>query len=116
MADVRDRTSDQQAISRGVVAIYKDFLGRGPTAASTTITDTFVTTICHDSLTRAEKRLVEGGDREMVRNMRRRFQQAMSEDMIRLVEENTGRRAIGFLSDHDVDEDVAIETIVLEDG
>lgn len=113
MPDVRDKATDQRSISRGVVAIYKDFLGRGPTSATTTITDGFVTTICRDCLTRAERRLVERGDREMVRTMRRRFQQSMSEDMIRLVEETTGRRATAFLSDHDVEQDVAIETIVL---
>lgn len=61
MPDVRDRATDQQTISRGTVAICKDFLGRGPTTAQT-----------------------------------------------------TGRHAAAFLSDHDVERDIAIETIVLE--
>lgn len=98
-----------------MVAIYKEFLGRGPTSATTTITDGFVTTICRDSLTKAEQRLIERGSKELVRTMRRQFQAAMSDDMINLVEETLGRKATAFLSDHDVDQDVAIETIVLEE-
>jgi uncharacterized protein YbcI len=98
-----------------MVAIYKDFLGRGPTTAQTTIADGFVATICRDSLTTAERRLVDNGDRDTVREMRRKFQAAMSEDMIKLVERTLGRKATGFLSDHDVDNDVAIETILLAD-
>ena len=116
MSDVSGNSAEQRTISRGIVAIYKDFLGRGPTSATTTITDSFVTTVCRDSLTRAEQRLIERGDQELVRDMRRRFQSAMSDEMIKLVEETTGRRATGFLSDHDVDQDVAIETILLEES
>lgn len=97
------------------MAIYKDFLGRGPTSATTTITDGFVTTLLRDSLTLAERRLVETGDGELVRDMRRRFQSAMSGDMIKLAEETTGRSCLAFLSDHDVDNDIALETIVLRE-
>ncbi|MCB0865363.1 MAG: DUF2294 family protein [Solirubrobacterales bacterium] len=115
MPDVRERATDQQTISRGIVAIYKDFVGRGPTTAQTTITDAFVTTICRDTLTRAERTLVDSGDGDVVRGMRRKFQAAMSKEMIRLVEQTTGRHAAAFLSDHDVEQDIAIETIVLVD-
>ena len=122
--DVRERATDQQTISRGIVAIYKDFVGRGPTTAQTTITDAFVTTICRDTLTRAERTLVDSGDGDVVRGMRRKFQAAElrqrladpdGKEMIRLVEQTTGRHAAAFLSDHDVEQDIAIETIVLVD-
>ena len=59
--------------------------------------------------------MVEGGEGDLVREMRRKFQSAMSEDMIKLVEETTGRKADGFLSDHNVERDVAIETILLKE-
>ncbi len=98
-----------------MVAIYKDYLGRGPTTATTTITDGFVATICRDSLTRAEQKLIARGSAELVRSMRRQFQAAMSDEIIRLVEETTGRKAAGFLSDHDVENDIAIETVLLEE-
>ena len=68
-------------ISRGVVAIYKDYTGRGPTNALTTISDLCSTTLLHDALTKAERKLVEEGDYEMVRALRRRFQDVMGDDI-----------------------------------
>ncbi len=46
--------------------------------------------------------------------MRRRFQTAMSKDTRALIEETTGRRTVAFLSDHNVVDDIAIETVVFE--
>ena len=51
--------SPERQISRGVVAIYKDYTGRGPTHARTVITDFLSTTVVEDSLTKAERKLVE---------------------------------------------------------
>jgi uncharacterized protein YbcI len=104
----------QKEIARGVVSIYKSYLGRGPTSAHTTITDDHVSTICTQGLTKAEQKLVDNGDLEMVRSIRRKFQEAMRDDIIGLVEQVTGRRARSLLSDHDVERDIAIETVILE--
>ena len=101
-------------ISHGIVAIYKEYLGRGPTTARTTISGDHVVTILDDSLTKAEHTLVQSGEEDTVRGMRRRFQMAMSEDITRLVEEVTGRKGRVMLSDHNVERDIAIEMVVLE--
>jgi uncharacterized protein YbcI len=101
-------------ISHGVVAIYKEYLGRGPTTARTTISDNLVVTVLEDSLTKAERSLVGKGEADTVRSIRRRFQAAMSEDVTKLVEEVTGRTSRTMLSDHNVEEDIAVEMVVLE--
>jgi uncharacterized protein YbcI len=106
--------STSKEISHGIVAIYKEYLGRGPTTARTTIADDHVVTILDDSLTKAEHTLVQSGEQDTVRGMRRRFQMAMSEDITRLVEAVTGRKGRVMLSDHNVERDIAIEMVVLE--
>ena len=115
MATETRTESPQKQISRGIVFIYKDYLGRGPTRARTTITDTFVTTLLEDSMTKAEKRLVDQGDEDIVRAVRRKFQEAMSREVIDLVEATTGRRGETMLSDHDVQNDIAVETVIFTD-
>jgi uncharacterized protein YbcI len=116
MSEVRDdeASSPQKRISRGVVGIYKEYMGRGPTNARTTITDELVITLCEDGLTKAERNLVEAGDDDTVRSIRRKFQQAMSRDIMDLTEQVTGRPARSLLSDHDVVNDIAVETVVLD--
>jgi uncharacterized protein YbcI len=106
--------SPAKAISRGTVAIYKEYLGRGPAGAHTTITDEFVTVVLEKGLTRAEQHLVASGEHEAVRSIRRKFQTAMASDIRHLVEAVTGRQSASLLSDHDVDIDIAVETVVFE--
>jgi uncharacterized protein YbcI len=106
--------SSAKEISHRIVAIYKEYLGRGPTTARTTIAEDHVVTVLEDCLTKAEHSLVEAGEAETVREIRRRFQLAMSEEITAIVEEVTGRRGRGMLSDHNVARDIAVEMVVLE--
>jgi len=101
-------------ISNGAVQLVRDYTGRGPTKARTTINPDLVTIILGDSLTKAERRLVAEGESDLVLNVRRRFQQAMREDLVDLVEGATSRRVIAFMSDQHLDPDLAAETFVLE--
>ena len=101
-------------ISTGAVQLVRDYTGRGPTKARTTITADLVTIILGDGLTKAERRLVEEGDAELVLNVRRRFQQAMREDLVALVEEATERHVVAFMSDQHLAPDLAAETFVLK--
>ncbi len=104
--------SNEKQISYGVVAIYKEYLGRGPTTARTEITQIGSATTLEDSLTKAERSLIESGEAPAVRGIRRKFQEAMREDITALVENVTGRKVRSFLSDHDTLEDVAVEMTV----
>lgn len=107
------RASPQKEISHEVVRIYKEFLGRGPKRAQTIIADDYVVTVCEESLTKAEIKLVEKGDDETVRAIRRKFQLAMQREIIDVIERVTARRARALLSDHDVVDDIAVEVVVL---
>jgi uncharacterized protein YbcI len=111
MSEENASMSPEKAISRGAIAIYKDYMGRGPESAQTLLTDESSLTTCRNSLTKAENRLVERGESEMVRAMRRKFQDVMRDDYIAMVEDVTKREGESFLSDHDTNRDVAIEVV-----
>ena len=102
------------AISNAVVGLLRDYTGRGPTRARTTIgSDTVVVTL-RDSLTKAERTLASRGQALEVLAMRRAFQDTMREDLIAAVEGITGRKVEAFLSDNLYEPDVAVEIFLLE--
>jgi uncharacterized protein YbcI len=111
----RTPTSERE-IARGIVGIYKEYFGRGPTSAQATVTDTHVAVILKDALTVVEQRLAKEGNDETVRSLRRKVQESMSEDMIELVERVSDRKVSCMLSDHDVPTDTAVEVIVFADA
>jgi uncharacterized protein YbcI len=115
--DHADRATDGQrasAISTAVVSLFAEYLGRGPTRARTSFGRDVVTVILEETLTKAERRLVEEGESDAVINTRRIFQRTMREDLIAAVEQIMGRRVAGFLSDQSTDPDVSAEIFVLE--
>jgi uncharacterized protein YbcI len=102
------------AISNTVVRALARTTGRGPTKAKTTIGDNGVFVVLQDSLTRGERTLVDAGEGAAVLDLRRRWQSVMEADISREIEELTGRRVIGFMSDNHIDPDLAVEVFVLE--
>ena len=102
-------------ISKEMVRLQSEYYGKGPTRAKTYIVDDLVVVVLEESFTRAEKTLVERGEREAIQQIRRRFQQQMAESFISIVEQATGRRVRVFLSETDVDQDVSVETFLLAD-
>ena len=102
-------------ISKEIVRLQSEYYGKGPTRAKTYIVDDLVVVVLEESFTRAEKTLVERGEREAIQQIRRRFQQQMAESFISIVEQATGRRVRVFLSETDVDQDVSVETFLLAD-
>ena len=102
-------------ISKEIVRLQAEYYGKGPTKAKTYIVDDLVVVVLEESFTRAEKTLVERGEREAIQQIRRRFQQQMAESFISIVEQATGRRVRTFLSETDIDQDVSVETFLLAD-
>ena len=70
-------------ISNGVVGIVREYTGRGPTKARTTITDDLVVVVMGETLLKAEKSLIASGDEDMVMTTRRKFQSAMRDGLRR---------------------------------
>src|SRR3954463_1863993 len=102
------------AISKTVVRALARTTGRGPTKAKTTIGDNGVFVVLQDSLTVGEQTLTDAGQGEAVLDLRRRWQGVMEADVSREIEELTGRKVVGFMSDNHIDPDLAVEVFVLE--
>ena len=109
----------KRAIARGMVSLFKEYVGRGPTDARAFINDGLVVVLLRDTLTTAEKTLAHADDEDLVLQLRRSFQGAMRDDAIALVERETGHQVVAFMSDNSVEPDYAAEIFVLrerEDG
>jgi uncharacterized protein YbcI len=102
------------AISNAVVKALARTTGRGPTKAKTTIGDNGVFVVLQDTLTVGEQTLSDAGQGQAVLDLRRRWQRVMEVDASREIEELTGRKVVGFMSDNHIDPDLAVEVFVLE--
>jgi uncharacterized protein YbcI len=103
-------------ISNRVVQLMREFVGRGPTRARTTIVGDLVVVVLQDTLLKAEKSLVADGRSEMVLDMRRTYQETLRSEFVGVVQEVLGRSVLAFMSDHHLDPDMAVEVFVLGDG
>lgn len=101
-------------ISNAVVHALSRTTGRGPTNAKTTLGTNGVFVVLQDTLTRGEQTLADAGHSAAVLDLRRRWQSIMRQDVSREIEELTGRKVIGFMSDNHIDPDLAVEVFVLE--
>lgn len=102
------------SISNAIVRLHREYLGRGPTKARTTIHDDTVVVLMSDTLTKAEHSLVADGKEDEVLSTRHSFQRTMRNDMVAAVEEITGRTVQAFMSANHIDPDLACEVMVLE--
>jgi uncharacterized protein YbcI len=102
------------AISAAVVHTLAETTGRGPTKAKTTLGENGVFVVLQDTLTRGEQTLADAGDQATVLDVRRRWQSIMRERISGKVEELTGRKVVGFMSDNHIDPDLAVEVFILE--
>jgi uncharacterized protein YbcI len=101
-------------ISNTVVRALARTTGRGPTKAKTTLGDNGIFVVLEDSLTRGEQNLSDAGEGEAVLDLRRRWQRIMRDELSHEIEQLTGRKVIGFMSDNHLDPDLAVEVFVLE--
>jgi len=102
-------------VSDEMVRLYKSHFGRGPTRARAEFAgpNTLICTL-EDSLTPAERALVDMGEHMRLRETRLFFQHALEDDFRRAVEVTTGRRVRAFVSGIDAEQDVSAEVFYLE--
>src|SRR3954464_2642352 len=96
----QDRNQSVRAeLSREMVRLYKDQFGRGPTKARTEFAGTDIV-ICslEDSFTPAERRLVEMGEDQRLRDTRLFFQHATVRQFCDVIERNLNRKVRAFIS------------------
>jgi uncharacterized protein YbcI len=102
-------------ISRQITRLYKTQFGRGPNRVKTDFAgpDLVVVTV-ENSFTPAERRLVEMGEDQRMRDTRLYFQHATESLFKEALEEILGRKVRAFLSGLDTTEDVSAEIFYLE--
>ena len=101
------------AISDGMVALLKEFYGRGPTRTKSYYADDLVVCVLRGGFTRVEETLLEGGRGAAVIQQRVEFQELMRERFEAVIEEATGRRVIGFMSGNQQHPDMMCEVFIL---
>ena len=101
------------AISDGLVALLKEFYGRGPTRAKSYYEDDLVVCLLRGGFSRVEQTLLEGGRGDSVIQQRMEFQDLMRERFEAVVERATGRRVIGFMSGNQQAPDIMCEVFIL---
>jgi uncharacterized protein YbcI len=102
------------AISNAIVGYLRDYTGRGPMKAKTTIRDNVVLVMLEQTLTKGEQVLVKKGRGERVLELRHEYQEAMRDESSIRVAELTGRNVIAFMSANHVAPDLAAEVYVLD--
>ena len=101
------------AVSDGIVALFKDFYGKGPTRAKTYYEDDLVVCLLRGGFTRVEQTLLDGGRGHAVIAQRVEFQEVMRERFTAVIEHATGRPVIGFMSGNQQNPDMICEVFVL---
>jgi uncharacterized protein YbcI len=109
-----DGQSPTAAISNAIVRLLAESTGRGPTQARTTIDRDLVVVLLANALTKGERYLANNGRTQQVLDMRRAYQDAMTDECSVAVEQITGRKVVAFMSANHVDPDLAAEIFVLE--
>ena len=101
------------AISDGMVALLKEFYGRGPTRAKSYYEDDLVVCLLRGGFTRVEQTLLAGGRGTSVIQQRMEFQELMRQRFEAVIENATGRQVIGFMSGNQQTPDMMCEVFVL---
>lgn len=113
-SEAKRRHGDElTAISDGLVALLKEFYGRGPTQAKSYYQDDLVVCLLRGGYTQVEQTLRDGGRGSAVIEQRMEFQELMRERFEEVIEAATGREVIGFMSGNQQEPDLMCEVFVL---
>ena len=101
------------AISDGMVALLKEFYGRGPSRAKSYYQDDLVVCLLRGGFSQVEQTLLEGGRGSAVIQQRMEFQDLMRDRFEAVIKAATGRDVIGFMSGNQQDPDIMCEVFIL---
>lgn len=102
-------------ISNALVALQKEFGGRGPQKCATHWAGTdALLVLMGGGYTRAEETVFQSGRGNAVRDSRHAFQDAMRERMVETVQRLTGRTVAAFMSASHQSPDLIVELFVFE--
>jgi uncharacterized protein YbcI len=101
------------AISDGLVALQKEFYGRGPNRTKSYYADDLVVCVLRGGFSRVEETLLQGGHGPAVIQQRMEFQELMRDRFEQVIEQATGRAVIGFMSGNQQHPDMMCEVFIL---
>jgi len=108
-------TSALMEVSNALVRLHKEQFGRGPIHARSNFAGSdALLCVLEDALLPAERKLVEMGQQDRVREARMAFQVATSSDFISAVEKIVDRKVRAFASATDPDQNVVFENFYFE--
>jgi uncharacterized protein YbcI len=96
-----------------MVALLKEFYGRGPSRAKSYYEDDLVVCVLRGGFSRVEETLLDGGRGHAVIQQRMEFQEVMRERFADVITHATGRKVIGFMSGNQQHPDLMCEVFVL---
>lgn len=104
----------QAAISREVVGLLKDLVGRGPTRSKTYLHSDCVVLLLREGHTRSEDTMFQAGAGRGVAQARVDMSQAIRGPLIEVIERHTGRQVAGFMSSSQQSPDLLSFVFVLD--
>jgi uncharacterized protein YbcI len=104
----------RQELSNAIVALFKEFLGRGPADCRTYLEPDLVVVVMTGGYHAAEQTLFEAGKWHEVRQARMSWQDTMESRFVETIERLTHRSVKAFMSANHQSPDVTIELFVLE--
>jgi uncharacterized protein YbcI len=99
-------------LSREIVQLHARLYGRGPTKARSYLHADYAVCILEEVFTTAERTLIVAGSGDHVSDTRKKFQDAVKKEFIEVVERITGRTVRVFLSQVDVEANLALEFFI----
>ena len=104
-----------EAVSNMVVRVYADHVGRGPTKARAYADRDIIVCVMEDTMTKAEKTLVDSGRSAAVKQVRDALQETMRDDLVTGIEALTGRRVIAQTGTGTLEPDVTSDLFILDE-
>jgi uncharacterized protein YbcI len=100
-------------IASGFVSLHSQYYGRGPTKSKVYADGDVVVVVMEETFTPAERTLIDRGQSDSIQRIRRDFQMVMANQFKALVEQASGREVRSFVSETDLENDIAIEMFIL---
>jgi uncharacterized protein YbcI len=94
------------------VQLHARLYGRGPTKARSYLHADYAVCILEEVFTTAERTLIVAGSGDHVSDTRKKFQDAVKEEFIEVAEQITGRTVRVFLSQVDIEANLALEFFI----
>jgi uncharacterized protein YbcI len=102
-------------LSREIVQLHARLYGRGPTKARSYLHSDYAACVLEEIFTTAERTLIDAGSADHVQDTRKKFQDAVEDEFVGIVERITGRRVGTFLSQVDIGSNLALEFFLFKD-